>query len=213
MNRRTILTASIMVSAMLVFRGVNASPPEGKGLDQNAGRSGKSSNGNPNSGRSNNGGPDRGKSGKEPSRNSAGNKHQGHGSNQAEQRGVAGRSGYDSQGRNYHYFDDHREVNGRHLGGDDLSGLMYAGITAALAHRYAVEHGFTGYSSLPPGIRKNLARGKPLPPGIQKKMVPGLLLDRLPRYPGYEWRVAGSDLILIAVATAVVADILYDVFR
>lgn len=43
-------------------------------------------------------------------------------------------------------------------------------------------------------------------------MVPGSLLGRLPRYPGYEWRVAGTDLILVAVATAVVADVLYDVF-
>lgn len=58
----------------------------------------------------------------------------------------------------------------------------------------------------------NLARGKPLPPGIAKKMVPGSLLGRLPRHPGYEWRIAGTDLILISVATAVIADILYDVF-
>src|SRR3546814_12654007 len=68
----------------------------------------------------------------------------------------------------------------------------------------------TLFRSLPPGIRKNLARGKPLPPGIQKKIVPGSLLSRLPRYSGYEWRVAGSDLILVAVATAVVADVLYE---
>jgi hypothetical protein len=43
-------------------------------------------------------------------------------------------------------------------------------------------------------------------------MVPGQMLARLPAYPGYEWRVAGSDLVLVAVATAVVADILIDVF-
>src|SRR3546814_1604788 len=95
-------------------------------------------------------------------------------------------------------------------GGDIVTGLVYAGITAALAHGYALDYGLTGYSALPPGIRKNLARGKPLPPGIQKKIVPGSLLSRLPRYSGYEWRVAGSDLILVAVATAVVADVLYE---
>lgn len=89
---------------------------------------------------------------------------------------------------------------------------MYAGITAALAREYALEVGLGGYSSLPPGIRKNLARGKPLPPGIAKKLVPGSLLGRLPRHPGYEWRIAGTDLILISVATAVIADILYNVF-
>ena len=40
--------------------------------------------------------------------------------------------------------------------------------------------------SLPPGIRKNLARGKPLPPGIAKKMVPGPMLRELPVYAGHE---------------------------
>ena len=97
-------------------------------------------------------------------------------------------------------------------GNDVLGDLVYAGITAALAREYALDFGLQGYSTLPPGIRKNLARGKPLPPGIAKKMVPGSLVGRLPRHPGYEWRIAGTDLILISVATAVIADILYDVF-
>ena len=90
--------------------------------------------------------------------------------------------------------------------------LRYAGITVSTARSYAQEYGLSGYGQLPPGVRKNLARGKPLPPGIAKKMVPGPMLARLPAYPGYEWRVAGSDLVLVAVATAVVADILIDVF-
>ena len=34
--------------------------------------------------------------------------------------------------------------------------------------------------SLPPGIAKNLARGKPLPPGIAKTRVPDDLIRRLP---------------------------------
>ncbi|WP_205012759.1 anti-virulence regulator CigR family protein [Nitrosomonas sp. HPC101] len=119
---------------------------------------------------------------------------------------------YDDRGRYYDYFDDHRDRYG-HLRGDDLFGdLVYAGITAALAREYALDFGLGGYSTLPPGIRKNLARGKPLPPGIARKMAPGPMVSRLPRYPGYEWRVVGTDLILISVATAVVADILYDVF-
>ena len=33
----------------------------------------------------------------------------------------------------------------------------------------AVANHYIGYKSLPPGIRKNLMRGKPLPPGIAKK--------------------------------------------
>ena len=61
--------------------------------------------------------------------------------------------------------------------------------------------------SLPPGIQKNLARGKPLPPGIAKKLD-GRLLGQLPRYDGYEWMQAGVDLILVAVATGVIYEVL-----
>ncbi len=43
-------------------------------------------------------------------------------------------------------------------------------------------------------------------------MVPGPMLARLPVHAGYEWRVAGNDLILIAIASGVVADVLAGVF-
>jgi hypothetical protein len=48
-----------------------------------------------------------------------------------------------------------------------------------------VNYGLTGYDSLPPGIAKNLARGKPLPPGIAKKTVLTSMLGQLPYYLGY----------------------------
>jgi hypothetical protein len=44
-----------------------------------------------------------------------------------------------------------------------------ADISFSRARSLAVNYGLTGYQSLPPGIAKNLARGKPLPPGIAKK--------------------------------------------
>lgn len=91
--------------------------------------------------------------------------------------------------------------------------LVAAGITAVAARNLALNAGVVGYAPLPPGIAKNLARGKPLPPGIAKKYVPGSILGQLPRHEGYEWRVAGSDLILVAIGTAVVADILRNVFQ
>ncbi|WP_394061746.1 anti-virulence regulator CigR family protein [Alcaligenes sp. WGS1538] len=116
------------------------------------------------------------------------------------------------RGRHYDYFDDHRDSRGRLQGQAATGDLVYAGITAALAREYAVDYGLGGYSALPPGIRMNLARGKPLPPGIAKRAVPGSLLGRLPSYPGYEWRIAGTDLILISLSTALIADVLYDVF-
>ncbi|MFI8418158.1 anti-virulence regulator CigR family protein [Serratia sp. NPDC078593] len=76
----------------------------------------------------------------------------------------------------------------------------------------AVKQGLTGYRRLPPGIAKNLARGKPLPPGIAKKAVPSSLLNQLPHYPGYEWRIAGNDLVLVALSTAIVASVINGVF-
>jgi hypothetical protein len=73
-------------------------------------------------------------------------------------------------------------------------------------HRY-------GAQRLPPGIAKNLARGKPLPPGIAKKMLPGDLTASLPRRQGYDYVMAGSDVLLVEAATRVVADILRNVVR
>ncbi|NVZ99992.1 anti-virulence regulator CigR family protein [Pseudomonas gingeri] len=61
--------------------------------------------------------------------------------------------------------------------------------------------------ALPPGIQKNLARGKPLPPGIAKKLD-GRLLGRLPHYDGYEWQQAGTDLILVAIASGIIYEVL-----
>jgi hypothetical protein len=97
---------------------------------------------------------------------------------------------------------------GGNIGGVDVG----VTITAGQARQIAVDNRFVGYSSLPPGIAKNLARGKPLPPGIAKKLVPNQMLTQLPHYDGYEWRVAGTDLILVAIGTLVVAEILNDVF-
>lgn len=81
------------------------------------------------------------------------------------------------------------------------------------ARHLAVNYGLTGYESLPPGIAKNLARGKPLPPGIAKKTVPASMLGQLPNYPGYEWRVVGDDLVLVALSTAIVTSIINGVFK
>jgi hypothetical protein len=66
--------------------------------------------------------------------------------------------------------------------------------------------------SLPPGIAKNLERGKPLPPGIAKRYLPPDLLGRLPRRPGHEYLMVGRDVVLLALATGVIVDILSDAF-
>lgn len=66
--------------------------------------------------------------------------------------------------------------------------------------------------SLPPGIQKNLARGKPLPPGIAKKLD-GRLLGQLPHYEGYEWQQAGTDLILVAITSGIIYEVLNGAFN
>ncbi|KAA9131536.1 hypothetical protein F3N42_09470 [Marinihelvus fidelis] len=92
---------------------------------------------------------------------------------------------------------------------DLASGL----ISVADARQLAIDTGATGYKPLPPGIRKNLARGKPMPPGIAKTRMPGGYYDRLPHRDGYDWQVAGTDLLLIQAGTQLVAEVLEDVFR
>lgn len=99
--------------------------------------------------------------------------------------------------------------------GDELSidiDLRTGGISVREARELAVEFGATGYKPLPPGIRKNLARGKPMPPGIQKTRMPDGFIERLPRYEGYRWEAAGADLLMIEAASGLVADVLSDVF-
>ena len=85
-------------------------------------------------------------------------------------------------------------------------------VSEAIIREVLRDYGIHGASSqrLPPGIQKNLQRGKPLPPGIAKKLDPRLV-GRLPDYPGYEWRQVGRDLILVAVATGIIEAILNEV--
>lgn len=65
---------------------------------------------------------------------------------------------------------------------------------------------------LPPGIAKNLARGKSLPPGIAKQYLPRDLQYRLPAPPaGYERIIVDGKILLVEVATQVIHDVLMDV--
>ena len=64
---------------------------------------------------------------------------------------------------------------------------------------------------LPPGIAKNLARGKPLPPGIAKQHLPAGLVSALPAPPrGYERIIVDGRVLLVEIATQVIHDILMD---
>jgi hypothetical protein len=66
-------------------------------------------------------------------------------------------------------------------------------------------------NGLPPGIEKNLQRGKPLPPGIAKQYLPQDLLIKLPRPgAGLEYLVVAGKLLLVEVATQVIREVLLD---
>lgn len=115
------------------------------------------------------------------------------------------------EGRGKGKYGKHQEASES----SSVTALVSAGITATIARQHALDSGVKmgSYKPLPPGIQKNLARGKPLPPGIAKKAAPSAMLDRLPKHPGYEWQLAGTDLVLVQIGTAIVADVLKDVFR
>ena len=78
--------------------------------------------------------------------------------------------------------------------------------------KHAKGHGKgKGRKSLPPGIAKNLQRGKPLPPGIAKQYLPGGLVQVLPAAPhGYERIMVDGKVLLVEVATQIVHDVLED---
>lgn len=88
-----------------------------------------------------------------------------------------------------------------------------SGFTAVEARRHAVEAGLTGSKALPPGIVRNLARGKPLPPGIAQRGLPSHYLRKLPLDEGYDWVMAGLDLVLVSKADKLVREIYRDVFK
>ncbi len=79
-------------------------------------------------------------------------------------------------------------------------------------HKRSHGNGGKKAKGLPPGIAKNLARGKPLPPGIAKKYLPEGLRQLLPAPPqGYERIIVDGKVLLVEIATRVIHDILVDI--
>ncbi len=65
--------------------------------------------------------------------------------------------------------------------------------------------------ALPPGIARNLARGKRLPPGIAKRQIPSALQAQLPTRVGIEVSIFGDRIVLLE-ASGLVVDILDGIF-
>ena len=121
---------------------------------------------------------------------------------------------------------------GTALAGEIGVGVVFSDDEIRIISAWYRDHGGTTHhgggkskqKGLPPGIEKNLARGKPLPPGIAKKVArggalpPGIakktlpngLLSRLPARPGQEWRVVGTDVLIVEIATGIIVDVLKD---
>lgn len=73
------------------------------------------------------------------------------------------------------------------------------------------KQGKDGRNGLPPGIAKNLTRGKSLPPGIAKQYLPEGLRRELPAPPaGYERIMVDGRILLVEIATQVIHDVLTD---
>ncbi|SDK08526.1 anti-virulence regulator CigR family protein [Pseudomonas indica] len=105
---------------------------------------------------------------------------------------------------------------GSHQGGHDSSGasIQVSGPTIDIGRVRIVlgeNRNLIGpTTALPPGVSKNLERGKPLPPGIAKNFD-GRVQSQLPHYDGYEWKQVGRDVVLVAIATGIVYEVLRNV--
>ena len=102
---------------------------------------------------------------------------------------------------------------GRGNGGDKsqpAAVVVFRESDHATFHNYFVTHKITA-QPLPPGIAKNVARGKPLPPGIAKRALPADLLAVAPKVDkDVSFAIVGEAVV--ALKSGVVIDILAGVF-
>ncbi len=116
-----------------------------------------------------------------------------------------------------HGKEKHRE-NGKGNGNGNGNGSGGGAVTVTRTDVEVIRQYFVGHpvgvSSLPPGIAKKLARGKPLPPGIAKTMAPIELRQRVPAcMNGWECILAGADMLILDAVHGTIADIVRGVVR
>ncbi len=89
---------------------------------------------------------------------------------------------------------------------------FYANAGTSRANSGGMSMGMGGPSAMPPGIVRNLTRGKPLPPGIAKQVLPAALRSILPPAPaGHERIIVAGKILLVAIATHVIVDVITDI--
>lgn len=70
-----------------------------------------------------------------------------------------------------------------------------------------------GAEALPPGIRKKVARGRPLPPGIAKRVAPEPVRSVVSASSEYEVVEVGLDVLLVEAATGIIRDVIDNVLH
>lgn len=89
--------------------------------------------------------------------------------------------------------------------------VVFRDTDRATFHDYFATHKVAP-QALPPGIAKNVARGKPLPPGIAKRAVPADLLALGPKVDkDVSFSIVGD--VVVAIKAGAVIDILSGVFK
>ena len=84
-------------------------------------------------------------------------------------------------------------------------------------HSYLINTGlrqqiFTQVNSLPPGIKKNLARGKGLPPGIAKKvLLPATVVNHVSLPANTNIIVVGSNVVVFDPIKNIILDIILNI--
>lgn len=104
------------------------------------------------------------------------------------------------------------------IGGEIGVDVVFSDGEASIIRAYYRDHGVSHQGRkknkkvLPPGIAKNLQRGKRLPPGIAKQALPPGLINQLPPPPkGYERIVIAGKVLLVEIATQAIHDVLEDI--
>ncbi len=86
-------------------------------------------------------------------------------------------------------------------------------VRKAKASKQGLPPGLAKSAHLPPGLRQHIERTGTLPPGLAKRTLPGDLRSLLPARKGTDYRVVGTDIVLIETATNVILDVMRDVLR
>ncbi len=85
----------------------------------------------------------------------------------------------------------------------------YDDTSSNVRSRGGMGNGRRSAGSLPPGIARNLQRGKPMPPGIAKQHLPSDLRETLPPpRDGYERLVMAGKVLLVEAATQLIVDVI-----